>query len=139
MNDEYYTLKGYDIIEKKEMTYAMEDYLEMICRLCEHGEFTRISELSRNLNVRPSSATKMVTNLKNYGLVEFEKYGRIQPTLHGRNKGEYLIYRHNVLNKLLCAINKSSNELETVEKIEHFINEQTVRNIELFLEKIPMW
>lgn len=138
MNEGYYTLKGYDMLEKKEITYAMEDYLEMIYRLCVVNEFTRISELSRYLNVKPSSATKMVKNLKECGLVEFEKYGHISLTPCGRDKGEYYIYRHNVLNKLFMAINKSKSELETVEKIEHFINEETIRNIELFLDKIPI-
>lgn len=138
MNDGYYTLKGYAMLEKKEITYAMEDYLEMIYRLCKANESARISELSRYLNVKPSSATKMVKNLKECGLVEFERYGHISLTPYGRDKGEYYIYRHNVLNKLFMAINKSRSELETVEKIEHFINEETVRNIELFLEKIPL-
>ena len=33
--EEFYTLKGYQINEAGELTTAMEDYLEMICRIAE--------------------------------------------------------------------------------------------------------
>lgn len=31
--DNFYTLKGYSLLEHVQITYSMEDYLEMICRL----------------------------------------------------------------------------------------------------------
>ncbi|MFR2561757.1 MAG: hypothetical protein ACLS8R_02870 [Anaeromassilibacillus sp.] len=46
--------------------------------------------------------------------------------------GDYLLYRHNLLNQFLCYINRSDNELEQVERIEHFIDERTIRNIAIF-------
>ena len=136
MNDDFHTLKGYDMIEKKQITPAMEDYLEMVFRLCQKKEYTRISEISQYLNVKPSSATKMISNLKLYDLVTFEKYGLIRLTEKGINMGKYLIYRHNTLNTLLCLINHSESELETVEKIEHFINEKTIRNMDKFIDYV---
>ncbi len=36
--DGFYTLKGYSLQEKGEMTNAMEDYLEMISRLSPGGQ-----------------------------------------------------------------------------------------------------
>lgn len=139
MNDyNFHTLKGYEIMEEKRITYAMEDYLEMICRICKQSDYTRITDLSKQLNVKPSSVTKMVNNLKTEGLVEFEKYGSIKPTLIGKQLGDYLIFRHNTIHKLLCFINHSNNELEQVEKIEHFLNETTVRNIENFLKSFKV-
>ena len=52
----------------------------------------------------------------------------------GRKAGDYLLFRHDILNRFLCMINESEDELEQVEKIEHFINEKTIYNIENFLK-----
>ncbi len=132
----FYTLKGYERLEEKKITYAMEDYLEMIYRLYQELGLVRITDLAKNLNVKPSSVTKMVEHLKSANLVESQKYGSVKPTDIGMQLGEYLIARHNIIHKLLCYINHSSNELEQVEKIEHFLNEKTIRNIEIFLNTL---
>lgn len=133
---EFYTLKGYQI--KKDlvtprsfpMTASMEDYLEMICRMQEHSEVVRISALAASLHVKPSSASKMVSNLRQAGYIEFQKYGYIKVTKQGMAAGAYLLHRHQVLHSFLCLLNGTENELEQVEKIEHFFNEITIGNLE---------
>lgn len=130
----FYTLKGYEILEHNPITTAMEDYLEMIYRIMQTSSFVRINVLAKRLNVKPSSASKMVSNLKERGLVYSEKYGYIILTKGGEEIGHYLLSRHNILNKLLCIINKSNDELEQVEKIEHYFNTQTISNIEKFIK-----
>ncbi len=131
---DFYTLKGYQLNENTQITSSMEDYLEMICRIRKTQDIVRINELADMLHVKPSSSSKMVNNLKYLGLVEFERYGYIKPTAKGEELGEYLLYRHDVLNEFLCLINGSEDETEQVEKIEHFLNEKTIRNIELNIE-----
>jgi len=130
-NNRFYTLKGYSLLEKENnaITSSMEDYLEMIYRIHASGETVRIGMLAASLNVKPSSASKMVNNLKNQGLVCFEKYSYIKLTDTGNELGKYLVFRHNTLHRFLCYVNQSENELEQVEKIEHFINAETIRNI----------
>ena len=132
----FYTLKGYHLLESNEITSSMEDYLEMIYRLYMDKQILRINNLAQQLNVKPSSASKMVSNLKKYGLVDFEKYGVIQLTEKGLELGEYLLYRHELLHKLFCFINDTSNELEQVEKVEHFIDTRTIHNLKNFLDRI---
>ncbi|HAN20120.1 MAG TPA: DNA-binding protein, partial [Clostridiales bacterium] len=134
-NFDYHTLKGYQLIDNKLITASMEDYLEMICRTLKTQEYVRINFLAEKLNVRPSSASKMVNNLKCLGLVTFEKYGYIKPTEKGLSIGEYLLYRHDVLNELLCLINNTESELEQVEKIEHFLDSRTITNIKKITDK----
>ena len=56
----FYTIKGYQIQEGAELTPAMEDYLEMICRLMETHTVVRLGELAEVLHVKPSSASKMI-------------------------------------------------------------------------------
>jgi len=135
-NHRFYTLKGYALLEGNAITSSMEDYLEMIYRIHLSGEAVRIGVLAESLNVKPSSASKMVGNLKKQGLVASEKYGYIKLTESGIALGKYLVFRHDTLHRLLCYINQSQNELEQVEKIEHFINAETVKNIERLLDRM---
>ena len=130
----FYTLKGYALLEGNVITASMEDYLEMIYRIHSRGIAVRIGVLAESLNVKPSSATKMVGNLKKQGLVLSEKYGYITLTDTGCKLGKYLVFRHDTLHHFLCYINQSENELAQVEKIEHFFNAKTIRNIKKLLD-----
>ncbi|MBS7009586.1 metal-dependent transcriptional regulator [Anaerostipes sp.] len=130
----FYTLKGYQKGESDSMTASMEDYLEMICRLLLTEQVVRVSQLAQMLHVKPSSASKMVKNLKDSGYLLSEKYGYIRLTDKGKQAGDYLLFRHDVLNRFLCMVNQSEDELEQVEKIEHFINKRTLYNLEKFLK-----
>lgn len=139
--DDFYTLRGYQSNEMPELTPAMEDYLEMIYRLLQQKNVVRIGELSSMLHVKPSSATKMIQHLKAVDFVISEKYGYIQLTEKGKQEGRYLLYRHEVLQKFLTTLNNSENELEEVEKIEHFLSKKTIQNLdrltEYLREQIP--
>ena len=68
---DFYTQKGYQMRSQHALTGAMEDYLEMICRQAEADGCARIGLLAEGLNVRPSSASKMVYQLRALGLVAF--------------------------------------------------------------------
>lgn len=134
--DEFYTMKGYALHEDGELTSAMEDYLEMIARLTRQGEYVRVSDLSKMLHVKASSVTKMVQQLGQAGLIRSQKYGDIYLTDKGHEIGNYFLYRHEVIQNFLCALNHSDNELEQAEKIEHFLNRTTVKNLELLTERL---
>lgn len=134
MEEKFYTLKGYALLEGNKITTSMEDYLEMIYRIHQQGEAVRISTLAEQLNVKPSSATKMVAKLKEEALVASEKYGHITLTPAGHKLGKYLVFRHDTLHTFLCIINNTQNELTQVEKIEHFFNITTVMNIAQWLK-----
>ena len=133
-NSGFYTLKGYVLKEDSVITSSMEDYLEMIYRIHLKGEAVRIGALAESLNVKPSSASKMVGNLRKHGLVSSEKYDYIKLTDAGNCLGKYLVFRHDTLHHFLCYINQSENELEQVEKIEHFVNAETIANIRKLLD-----
>lgn len=126
----FYTLKGYQINAKLELTPAMEDYLEMIFRIMQDNTHVRVGVLSKMLHVKPSSVTKMIQHLNNTGYICAEKYGYIYLTEKGKKMGQYLLYRHDVIHRFLCILNHSENELEQVEKIEHFLNQTTIKNLD---------
>ncbi len=132
----FYTLKGYQLNTQIELTTAMEDYLEMIYRITQVNRRVKVSDLSKRLHVKPSSVTKMLQQLNGAEYIHAEKYGDIVLTEKGRKMGEYLLYRHDVIHRFLCVLNSSDNELEQVEKIEHFLDRNTVKNLDLLIERL---
>lgn len=134
IKSEYYTLKGYRLKEKNYITEAMEDYIEMIYREVKDNYIT-IKKLSEKLNVKASSVSKMATKLKELNLINFEKYGKINLTNDGIILGKYLLHRHNILKIFFKKLNKSKYNLEQVEKVEHFIDIDTIYNLEKLITK----
>lgn len=135
-NQEFHTLKGYQLNNDEKITEAMEDYLEMICRHIHKSGFVRVNFLANQLNVRPSSSSKMMNKLKELGLIEAERYGIIIMTPKGMEIGQYLLWRHDVLSRFFCLLNGSDSELQQVEQVEHYINKETVRNLERLCGKM---
>ncbi len=131
---EYRTQTSYD--REAEMSGAMEDYLEMLTRLSHGGLPVRIRDIAHALNVSPSSASRMMSQLAGRELAEFERYGYVMMTDAGREMGMFLIKRHKTVNALLCLINEGDcDDLEETERLEHYFSRRTVENIERFLEK----
>ena len=134
--DAYYTLKGYQRMENEEFTPAMEDYLEMICRILQKQPRVRLRDLAENLNVRPSSGSKMVRQLHALGYLRAERYGDITLTEKGLAAGSYLLYRHEVVYRFLRYLNGTPDPLEEAEKIEHFLSRETVAHLDTLLRRL---
>lgn len=132
--EKFFTFNGGEYRGESGLTASQEDYLEMICQNCPPSGTVRLGVLARKINVGESSASKMVHKLSKTGLVKFEKYGTIYLTPRGRETGEYLVFRHDVIESLLRLINGSGSELHQTELIEHFLDRRTVENIFRFLE-----
>ena len=131
MKDDFYTLTTY-LHNKNMITYPMEDYLEMITR--KKDEKLTITSLSAYLNIKKSSCSKMISKLKTLNLLNI-KENKITLTEKGLKIGEYLYHRHQVLERFLKELNQEHFKLEQVEKLEHFIDEITLLNIEKKLLK----
>ena len=134
MEENYFTLTSY-LHESKIITYAMEDYLEMIYRenLSKHN--LTITKLSTLLNIKKPSCSKMISKLKNSNLV-YLKNNYLYLTPKGLSLGKYLYNRHNILMTFLKKLNKENFKLEQVEKIEHFLDDITLQNISKLNEKL---
>lgn len=147
--EEFRTLNGYRRQRISRMTESMEDYLEMIFRMTAMSDRNNEADISKSqaavgvneiaslLHVRPSSASKMTGKLREQGWVTFEKYGQIRLTEQGRERGAYLLWRHNVLSEFFRRLNHSEGELRQVEQIEHFMDEQTIQNLEKLIPLLP--
>jgi DtxR family transcriptional regulator, Mn-dependent transcriptional regulator len=135
-NEKFHTVRGYQILEqnKKLLTSAMEDYLEMIYRNSLIEGYMRINTLSELLNVQAPSATKMVQKLTNLGLLDYKKYGIIFLTENGKEIGKFLLERHNIVETFLRILGVEQGVLSETELIEHNITASTLQKIE-FLNK----
>lgn len=129
-NSDFRTVRGYQLANQKkgQLTPAMEDYLEMAFRLCMENDYARIGQLSELLNVKPSSASKMIPKLAQLGYLKYDRYEMIQLTDSGREIGEYLLRRHETVESFLKLVG-SSNPLEETELIEHTLSASTVSAI----------
>lgn len=132
-NKEFHTVRGYQLIEqnKKLLTSAMEDYLEMICRSVGGERYLRINQLAGLLNVKASSASKMVQKLGAMGLLKYEKYGIIVLSDDGKEIGKFLLERHKIIEEFLRLLGCEDDVLVQTELIEHNINSSTVKNIKI--------
>ncbi len=141
-NHEFHTVRGYQLLEqnKKILTSALEDYLEMIYRNIDREGFLRINELAELLHVQNSSATKMAQKLGALGLIRYRKYGMIFLTDDGRELGKFLLDRHNIIAAFLKALGATGDLLVETELIEHNISTDTLghmKRLALFFERYP--
>ncbi|NFG25194.1 DtxR family transcriptional regulator [Clostridium botulinum] len=142
MKENFHTVRGYENINstRKLLTPAMEDYLEMIYRCSLEEKSIRLNKIAQMLNVRDSSASKMMKKLGDLALINYEKYGVIELTENGITLGKYLLDRHIIIEKFLKYLGGRDEVLIETELIEHVISGETVENIKMlnmFLENNP--
>lgn len=131
---EFHTVRGYQILndENKLLTSSMEDYLEMIYRTYMEEGYVRTNQLADKLNVRPSSTTKVVQKLNQLGLVNYQRYGIIQPTEEGKSLGKFLLKRHEAIQEFLRNLGIEETLLKDTELIEHDVSPDAVQVIYIF-------
>ena len=136
-NKKFYTVRGYQLLEQSSgvLTPSLEDYLEMIYRSVLYDGHIRVNELADHLNVKPSSASKMIIKLKDLGFIDYEKYGIIRLTKKGSQVGQFLLWRHNTLCNFFTLIANGNPEKSFVETelVEHILSRETVQNLEKIL------
>lgn len=111
-------------------TPSMEDYIEQIYMLIEDKGYARVSDIAENLQVHPSSVTKMVQKLDRDQYLNYEKYRGLVLTSKGKKVGKRLVYRHELLEQFLqiIGVNKE-NIYEDVEGIEHHMSWNSIDRI----------
>lgn len=116
------------------LSMASEDYLESIYRIMtESGEDgsrgVRSVDVAEQLGVSKASVSKALATLRDAGMVEQVRYGRVMLTEEGKAYGKRVWYSHRVLRAFL------HNELGVDEQVaddeaclmEHYLSEDTMR------------
>ena len=89
--------------QSRELTQAVEEYLEAIHRFSESDGPTT-TRLARQLGVAPASVTGMLRRLAEQGLIRYQRYGRITLTPEGRRRARGVIRRHRLAERLLTDV-----------------------------------
>lgn len=109
-------------------TPSMEDYLEKIYELIKGKGYARVSDIAMELNLQPSSVTKMVQKLAEAGYIHYERYRGLVLTPAGEALGEEMKDRHAMLEEFLRIIGVPEEARKVdVEGIEHHVSPATVR------------
>ncbi|HYG60201.1 MAG TPA: transcriptional regulator MntR [Symbiobacteriaceae bacterium] len=124
-------------------TPSMEDYLEKIYELIKGKGYARVSDIAVELNLQPSSVTKMVQKLADAGYINYERYRGLVLTPEGEALGEAMKDRHGMLEEFLRIIGVPEDTLRhDVEGIEHHVSPATVdalRDLTAFFREHPQY
>src|SRR5699024_8247992 len=103
-------------------TPSMEDYIEKIYLLIETKGYARVSDLAEDLEVHPSSVTKMVQKIDKDNFLNYEKYRGFVLTDKGKQIGKKLDFRNELLKEFLDNIGvKYEYIYDDVEGIDHYL------------------
>lgn len=111
-------------------TPTMEDYIEQIFILIDKKGYARVSDIAEQLEVHPSSVTKMVQKLDKDKYLNYEKYRGFILTEKGKRIGKKLVFRHELLERFLEVIGVDEDKIyDDVEGIEHHLSWTSIDRI----------
>lgn len=119
-----------------ELGESLEDYLECIYVLHQHGKVRSI-DVAKRLEVSKPSVNKAINVLKEKNLLTQEAYGDIRLTQAGIDMAKSILNRHLTIKQFLTTILNVSEENADIDacKIEHIICDETFNNMVQMLEE----
>ena len=114
------------------LTMASEDYLESIYRIMDEQQAfetgIRSVDVAEQLDVSKASVNKAIATLKEHGMVEQTRYGRVTLTPEGREYGKDVWHRHRTLRLFLTKGLGVDDETADEEAclMEHALSEDTM-------------
>ena len=116
---------------------AVEDYLEQIHNLIEGKGYARVVDIAQNLGISQASVTNMIQKLDAEGYLVYERYRGVVLTDEGRQIGQEIARRHEVLTRLLASFGLDEETVyKDVEGMEHHISRQTLDVLTLLMEEL---
>jgi len=126
----------------------MEEYLEAIYMLYIKKRIIRLKDLSKELNVKPSSIVAELERLDNEGYVDYKKREYIKLTDKGFRVAKEIYKRHVIIKRFLTTLLDIPEDVADRDAcyIEHGLDIQTLNKIIKFMEfiegcpkKFPTW
>ena len=111
----------------KSLSPSLEDYLEAILILETRHRVARVRDIAAHLDVQMPSVTGALKNLREKGLVNYEKNSFISLTDEGKTAAEDVFNKHSVMLEFLEKILMlpHSKAVEQACNIEHVIDSET--------------
>lgn len=127
-------------------TGRKEDYLEAIESITGKKGYAKVKDVSKLLDVGPSSVTEMFQKLEKAGYINYEKYGGVTLTTKGKKIAKDTKQKHMMLHDFLLILGTDDNIAdEDACKIEHDLNPETLDRLTKFVEFVnkkeegPRW
>lgn len=122
------------------LSRASEDYLETIYRLAHEGQgdaAVRSVDVAEQLGVSKASVNKALSSLKEAGMVEQSRYGRVTLTDEGRRYAALVWRSHRALRTFLESDLGVSPETADEEAclMEHVLSADTMERLISYLER----
>ena len=120
------------------LSESLEDYLEAIALLIASEGHAHTKEIAERMGVKMPSVTGALRQLKQLGYIDYNTHYPVTLTPEGKIIADQVLHRHEVLKKFFSDIlgllpEKAS---ETACRIEHAVDENTVKSFMLFSEAI---
>jgi DtxR family transcriptional regulator, Mn-dependent transcriptional regulator len=121
------------------LSHTEENYLKALLKISTQNEGkdeAGTNEMAANLGVKPATATDMLKKLKEKGLVDYEKYGKITLSAEGKRNALAILRKHRLWETFLSKkLDFSWDEVhEVAEQLEHIKSEKLVDKLEEFLD-----
>lgn len=123
------------------LSMASEDYLESIYRIMsEQDAFEsgiKSVDVAEQLEVSKASVNKALSTLKEHGMVEQSRYGRVTLTPEGKEYGQDVWHRHRTLRLFLTeslGVDEQTADDEAC-LMEHALSADTMRRWCEYLER----
>ena len=121
----------------KSVSGRVEDYLRTVYEIIEQKGYARIKDISKELEVKPSTVVEMMRKLRNRDFVVYEKYGGITLTPKGRKVAEAVKTRHDTFKKFLEIILVPEDvAAKDAHVLEHRLDSKTILQFTRFVEFI---
>ena len=124
------------VIEEKNLTSGLEDYLEAIYVAHLNNKPLKGAQLARELNVSRASVSEALARLVSKKLINYNSYEAIYITKTGITEAKKVYNKHHILElffEKVLEINKKEAS-ENACKIEHIISENIINKISNFTE-----
>lgn len=103
-----------------------EDYLKTIDRIVTEKGYAQVKDISRALDVGPSSVTGMLKKLTDEGYINYEKYGGVTLTQKGKETASSTKKKYTTIKGFLVALGVPETVAEDDAcKMEHVITPDT--------------
>ncbi|MDV0447275.1 HTH-type transcriptional regulator MntR [Methanosarcinaceae archaeon Ag5] len=112
-----------------------EDYLKTIDKIISEKGYAQVKDISRSLEVGPSSVTGMLKKLTDEGYINYEKYGGVTLTQKGKETADETKEKYRTIKEFLTALGVSETVAEDDAcKMEHVIAPDTYTKFLMFCE-----
>lgn len=120
-----------------ELTNSQEEYLKTIYILKSTTNEIRVTEISKKLGKTKASVNNAINALKTEGLINYEKYGKIELTEKGSKEAVKIIEANDIVKLFLTDIIEASKENaeEESNKIKTILSDDTLNKLAKYTHK----